>query len=186
MARPISGIQFLTFVQWEYAMNETKELFHVTSQNGEHFTVPGAQKVPLAKITASPELFKPVLDKRMLMCCPNPNGHTWLPPSKDCTMWKYVSDKSNGVCAYCGASDEVLECEHIIGRGSTKIFRCENALYNLVLACRSCNGRKARKTFQEAGLDLKYLVDDKSSARTVEDIYLLHFEMIQLVFNIKA
>ena len=58
-------------------------------------------------------------------------------------------------CAYCGQrfGENVLQCEHIVpasrgGRGTWM---------NLVSACGACNGRKADRTPEEAGMPLVYL-----------------------------
>jgi 5-methylcytosine-specific restriction endonuclease McrA len=58
-------------------------------------------------------------------------------------------------CAYCGgrfATDQ-LTCEHIVpvSRGGRTTWM------NLVAACAACNGRKADRTPEEAGMRLRYL-----------------------------
>lgn len=58
-------------------------------------------------------------------------------------------------CAYCGEvlGDRDLQCEHIQpeSRGGTWSWM------NLVSACSHCNGRKADRTPEEAGMPLLYL-----------------------------
>lgn len=58
-------------------------------------------------------------------------------------------------CAYCGGvfGDRDLQCEHIIpeSRGGGWIWM------NLVTACSHCNGRKANRTPEEAGMPLLYV-----------------------------
>ena len=52
---------------------------------------------------------------------------------------------SEGKCAYCGATDGIMEIDHIypVSRGGG------NERENLTLACRSCNRQKADRTPQE-------------------------------------
>jgi hypothetical protein len=58
-------------------------------------------------------------------------------------------------CAYCGQrfSERDLQCEHIVpeSRGGGWTWM------NLVSACGACNGRKADRTPEEAGMPLVYL-----------------------------
>jgi len=58
-------------------------------------------------------------------------------------------------CAYCGQRfhERNLSCEHIVpqARGGRWIWM------NLVTACAACNGRKADRTPEEAGMPLLYL-----------------------------
>ena len=58
-------------------------------------------------------------------------------------------------CAYCGDrfTERDLQCEHIVpaSRGGPWTWM------NLVTACRYCNGRKANRTPEEAGMPLVYL-----------------------------
>ena len=58
-------------------------------------------------------------------------------------------------CAYCGQrfAERVLQCEHILpeSRGGGWTWM------NLVTACGACNGRKADRTPDEAGMPLVYL-----------------------------
>lgn len=58
-------------------------------------------------------------------------------------------------CAYCGAQflERDLQCEHIVpaSRGGPWSWM------NLVTACWACNGRKANRTPNEAGMPLVYL-----------------------------
>lgn len=58
-------------------------------------------------------------------------------------------------CAYCGLrfSERDLQCEHIVpqARGGAWTWM------NLVTACGACNGRKACRTPEEAGMRLLYL-----------------------------
>jgi hypothetical protein len=58
-------------------------------------------------------------------------------------------------CAYCGQRfhERDLQCEHIVpeSRGGRWTWM------NLVAACGSCNGRKADRTPEEAGMPLVYL-----------------------------
>lgn len=58
-------------------------------------------------------------------------------------------------CAYCGLRfpERDLQCEHIVpaSRGGSW------AWMNLVTACGACNGRKANRTPEEAGMPLVYL-----------------------------
>ena len=58
-------------------------------------------------------------------------------------------------CAYCGQSfaERDLQCEHIVpaSRGGRSTWM------NLVTACGACNGRKAERTPEEAGMPLVYL-----------------------------
>ena len=58
-------------------------------------------------------------------------------------------------CAYCGQrfGENVLQCEHIVpaSRGGRWTWM------NLVSACGACNGRKADRTPEEAGMPLVYL-----------------------------
>lgn len=58
-------------------------------------------------------------------------------------------------CAYCGQvhAERDLQCEHIVpaSRGGAWSWM------NLVTACAACNGRKAARTPDEAGMPLLYL-----------------------------
>lgn len=58
-------------------------------------------------------------------------------------------------CAYCGQrfAERDLQCEHIVpaSRGG------EASWMNLVAACAACNGAKANRTPEEAGMPLVYL-----------------------------
>jgi hypothetical protein len=58
-------------------------------------------------------------------------------------------------CAYCGERfhERDLQCEHILpqSRGGRRTWM------NLVTACGACNGRKADRTPEEAGMPLMYL-----------------------------
>lgn len=58
-------------------------------------------------------------------------------------------------CAYCGQrfAPHELQCEHIVpeSRGGAWSWM------NLVSACAACNGRKAARTPEEAGMPLVYL-----------------------------
>ena len=58
-------------------------------------------------------------------------------------------------CAYCGLvhAERELQCEHIVpaSRGGGWHWM------NLVTACAACNGRKANRTPEEAGMPLVYL-----------------------------
>jgi len=58
-------------------------------------------------------------------------------------------------CAYCGQrfQERELQCEHIVpeARGGKWTWM------NLVTACAACNGRKACRTPEEAGMPLVYL-----------------------------
>ena len=58
-------------------------------------------------------------------------------------------------CAYCGQvhAERALQCEHIVpaSRGGAWSWM------NLVTACAGCNGRKADRTPEEAGMPLAYL-----------------------------
>ena len=58
-------------------------------------------------------------------------------------------------CAYCGQrfNERDLQCEHIVpeSRGGAWTWM------NLVTACGGCNGRKADRTPEEAGMPLVYL-----------------------------
>lgn len=58
-------------------------------------------------------------------------------------------------CAYCGGrfAERELQCEHIVpaSRGGAASWM------NLVAACAGCNGRKADRTPEEAGMPLVYL-----------------------------
>ena len=58
-------------------------------------------------------------------------------------------------CAYCGQvhAERALQCEHIVpaSRGGAWSWM------NLVTACAACNGRKANRTPEEAGMPLLYL-----------------------------
>ena len=58
-------------------------------------------------------------------------------------------------CAYCGQcfTERQLQCEHVVpaSRGGATSWM------NLVTACAACNGRKADRTPEEAGMPLLYL-----------------------------
>jgi hypothetical protein len=58
-------------------------------------------------------------------------------------------------CAYCGQrfAERSLQCEHIVpqSRGGRSTWM------NLVSACAACNGRKADRTPEQAGMPLVYL-----------------------------
>ncbi|MBV7542254.1 HNH endonuclease [Acidovorax sp. sic0104] len=58
-------------------------------------------------------------------------------------------------CAYCGGvfSEEILQCEHIVpqSRGGATSWT------NLVAACAACNGYKAARLPEEAGMRLLFL-----------------------------
>jgi len=59
------------------------------------------------------------------------------------------------ICAYCGErfAERDLQCEHIVpvSRGGLWTWM------NLVTACGGCNGRKANRTPEQAGMPLLYL-----------------------------
>jgi 5-methylcytosine-specific restriction endonuclease McrA len=60
---------------------------------------------------------------------------------------QYLLEKWGRRCAYCGATDRLLEVEHIVPRsrgGSDRVS-------NLTLACRACNERKGNQTAAEFG-----------------------------------
>lgn len=63
--------------------------------------------------------------------------------------------RDRNTCAYCAAvfAERDLQCEHIVpqSRGG------QWSWMNLVSACASCNGRKADRTPEEAGMPLVYL-----------------------------
>jgi hypothetical protein len=63
--------------------------------------------------------------------------------------------RDRGTCAYCGQrfNERELQCEHIVpeSRGGGWTWM------NLVTACGACNGRKANRTPEEAGMPLVYL-----------------------------
>ena len=58
-------------------------------------------------------------------------------------------------CAYCAGvfAEQVLQCEHVLpaSRGGAWSWT------NLVTACAACNGHKAARTPEEAGMPLVYL-----------------------------
>lgn len=58
-------------------------------------------------------------------------------------------------CAYCGQRfhERELQCEHIVPESRGGRW----AWMNLVTACGACNGRKADRTPEEAGMPLVYL-----------------------------
>jgi hypothetical protein len=66
-----------------------------------------------------------------------------------------LSRRDRCTCAYCGQrfSERELQCEHIVpeSRGGGWTWM------NLVSACGPCNGRKADRTPEEAGMPLVYL-----------------------------
>lgn len=51
----------------------------------------------------------------------------------------------NGACAYCGATTTPLEIEHIIPVSKGGV----NRIYNVIPACRYCNGSKGAKAFSK-------------------------------------
>lgn len=60
-------------------------------------------------------------------------------------QWKAVCKEWHGECAYCGASPETLERDHVVplkSGGDTKIE-------NIVPACPSCNRSKGHKSISE-------------------------------------
>lgn len=63
--------------------------------------------------------------------------------------------RDRNTCAYCAGvfADRDLQCEHIVpeSRGGRWTWM------NLVAACAACNGRKADRTPEEAGMPLVYL-----------------------------
>ena len=59
----------------------------------------------------------------------------------------YLLDKWNRRCAYCGATNQALEVEHIVPKsrgGSDRVS-------NLCLACHACNQAKGNQTAEEFG-----------------------------------
>jgi hypothetical protein len=58
-------------------------------------------------------------------------------------------------CAYCGLAfgERDLQAEHIVPESRGGAY----AWMNLVTACAACNGRKANRTPEEAGMPLLYL-----------------------------
>lgn len=58
--------------------------------------------------------------------------------------------RDNHTCQYCGATPPKLEVEHVHprSRGGRNVWE------NVVTACRDCNGRKADRTPEEAGMVL--------------------------------
>lgn len=75
-------------------------------------------------------------------------------------------------CAYCAQvfSERELSCDHIVpqARGGGWTWM------NLVAACRACNGRKADRTPEEAGMPLVYLpyVPSRFEAFLLEGRYI--------------
>lgn len=59
--------------------------------------------------------------------------------------------RDNHTCQYCGATPSKLEVEHVLPRSRGG----KNVWENVVTACRDCNGRKADRTPEEAGMVLK-------------------------------
>ena len=57
------------------------------------------------------------------------------------TTYQALVDRDGEKCAYCDAIGVPLEKEHVVKKGSGS-----NALYNLVLSCRSCNEKKGNKS----------------------------------------
>lgn len=60
---------------------------------------------------------------------------------------KYLLEKFDRACVYCGAKNVPLEIEHVIpkSRGGT------NKIDNLVIQCHDCNQKKGNKTAEEFG-----------------------------------
>jgi hypothetical protein len=58
-------------------------------------------------------------------------------------------------CAYCGQrfAERELQCEHIVPQSRGGLW----TWMNLVSACGACNGRKADRTPEQAGMPLLYL-----------------------------
>lgn len=61
---------------------------------------------------------------------------------------KAVLQRDSHTCAYCGGYGDTLDHVHPESRGG------QNAWLNLVAACVKCNGRKADRTPDEAGMRL--------------------------------
>ena len=72
-------------------------------------------------------------------------GQFQLPPP----VRKYVKDRDNNTCQYCG-SKEKIGTDHIIPkcRGGSHDFD------NIVACCKSCNSKKGGRTPEEAGMRL--------------------------------
>ncbi|GEL48064.1 HNH endonuclease [Cellulomonas hominis] len=64
------------------------------------------------------------------------------------------------VCAYCGGPPETIDHVHPKSRGGASSW------LNQVAACRPCNGAKADRTPQEAGMPLLYATPYDPTART--------------------
>lgn len=66
-----------------------------------------------------------------------------------------LAKRDQRICAYCGVTctNENLTRDHIIprSRGGQDIWR------NVVVACRSCNGKKGARTPEEASMSLLYI-----------------------------
>jgi len=72
-------------------------------------------------------------------------GSGRLPLAKWMALRDSIFDRDGFRCAYCGATDRPLHCDHIIplSRGGT------NVVSNLVTACQDCNLAKSNKTLEE-------------------------------------
>ena len=56
-----------------------------------------------------------------------------------------VFDRDKYTCVYCGATDEYLECDHVVPRSRGG----KDTIENLVTACVGCNRRKTDRTPEE-------------------------------------
>lgn len=64
---------------------------------------------------------------------------------------KALFGRDSFTCQYCGDRPQKLEVEHVIPRSKGG----KNIWENVVTACRLCNGRKADRTPDEAGMMLR-------------------------------
>jgi 5-methylcytosine-specific restriction endonuclease McrA len=64
--------------------------------------------------------------------------------------WRWLLDKFDGCCAYCGKTTGKLTADHVVplAQGGA------NTLSNVVPACSSCNSRKGARTPEQAEMHL--------------------------------
>lgn len=86
---------------------------------------------------------------------------------EDSVTKAYVRQRDSFTCAYCGEYGNTVDHIQPKSRGG------ENTWANLVTACKGCNGRKADRTPEEAGMKrpvIKSGITVNSKLKTVQDL----------------
>lgn len=95
---------------------------------------------------------------------------------EDAVTKSYIRQRDNYTCAYCGEYGNTVDHIMPFSRGGPATWG------NLVTACKSCNGRKADRTPEEAGMKtpvIKSGITINTKLKTVQD---LMYEALEEVF----